>query len=237
VLAIPIFIAVVFFNNKNNNFNDVFMNFLITIFFIALMPYLFILLLYKSGRISDLQIQKRKERLYPLLVINLSVIAGFCVLLATSPAKLLLTVYSIYLVSLPVISLITFFWKISFHSSYITLFSIIYLIVFGKWAVATVVLIPLVGWSRIKLKKHTLAQVVAGISITAFAALSVLYFTGYLNSGYWAVNEILDLFKNTSVYLSIILPGFGIILLFLLLYMILGIYLRRKQSEKHYLNN
>jgi hypothetical protein len=231
VLALPIFIAVIFFNNKNRSISDVLLNFLITSFFIAFIPYLFIFFLYKSKRISDLQMPKRKERYIPLMIINLSVITGFCVLLFSSPAKLLLTVYSIYLLCLPVISIITFFWKISFHSSYITLFSIIYLIVFGKWAVFTLVLIPLVGWSRIKLKKHTLAQVLVGVVVTAITSLSILHFTGYLSTGYWAVNEILELFKNTSIYINLILPSFSVSVLFLFLYMFVHMFIKNKEYD------
>lgn len=241
VLALPLFVAVSFYKYNNNlynysnkNLSGVMTSFFTSIVFTALIPYILILFLYRSGKISDLQMPKRKERLFPLLIINISVIIGFCVLIFTSPTRLLLSVYSMYLLSLPVISLITFFWKISFHSSYITLFSIAYMLVFGKWAILTLPLIPIVGWSRIKLKKHTIAQVLAGAAITAAASFSVLYITGFLNTDYWAVYEVMELLKNTSSYLNLILPGFGVCLLFLALYTFLYMYTRNKSSRERY---
>ncbi len=228
-LVLPIFLAICFYGKQN--LAAIIPSFLTVIVFTALIPYITILLLYKAKKVSDLQIPTRKERLFPLLIINVCIIAGFFVLIFIQPEKLLLNVYVIYLLSLPAISIITLFWKISFHASYITLFSIVYLIVFGKWAMLTIPLIPLVGWSRIKLKRHTLAQVLAGIAVIGSISLTVFYITGYLTTDYWAISEISGLLKSSSDYMNLVLPGFGLSLVFVLAYIFLQTYFRGKKKR------
>lgn len=229
VLVLPVFLAVCFYGNKN--LAAIVPSFLTAIIFTALIPYMAIMLLYKAKKVSDLQIPKRKERLFPLLIINTCLVAGFFVLIYMQSEKLLLSVYIIYLLSLPAISLITLFWKISFHASYITLFSIVYLIVFGKWAMLTILLIPLVGWSRIKLKRHTLAQVVGGIAVIGTISLTVFYLTGYLTTDYWAISELSLLLRSSSDYMNLVLPGFGLSLVFILAYIFLQTYFRGKKKR------
>lgn len=229
VLVLPVFLAVCFYGKQNPA--AIVPSFLTAIIFISVIPYMAILLLYKAGKVSDIQIPKRKERLFPLLIVNACVIAGFFVLIYVQPEKLLLSVYMIYLLVLPVISLITLFWKISFHASYITLFSIVYLVVFGKWAILTIPLIPLVGWSRIKLKRHTLAQVLGGIAAISIISLTVFYITGYLTTDYWAISELSWLLRSSSDYMNLVLPGFGLSLVFILAYVFLQIYLRGKKKR------
>jgi len=200
--------------------------FLVTYLFIAAIPYSFILYMYKTGKISDLQIPRRKERLIPLLIINICVIAGFIALLFLNSSHLLRTVYLIYLSALPLISIITVFYKISFHASYITMFSFIYLMVFGKWAIFTLLLIPLVGWSRVRLKRHTTGQVLLGISVVTAVSIAVFTLNGFLWTGYWAVKEVKHLIKSGSYYLSPGLPVYGsnnpliVILIIMLFYLI-----------------
>ncbi|MBM3699367.1 MAG: hypothetical protein FJW68_00410 [Actinobacteria bacterium] len=209
VLALPIFVAVCFYDPAGSIQAQILPAFFVSYFFIAAIPYSFILLLYKTGRISDLQIPKRKERLLPLLIINICVISGFLVLLFLKSSALLKTVYLIYLLGLPVISIITVFYKISFHSSYITMFSLIYLMVFGKWAIATLLLIPLVSWSRVKLRRHTTGQVLLGIAVISAVSLTIFTINGFLWTGYWAVREVKEFFSNTSFYLRPSLPFYG----------------------------
>ena len=227
VLVLPVFLAVCFYGKRNPA--AIVPSFLTAIIFTALIPYVAVLLLYKAGKVSDLQIPKRKERLFPLLVVNICVIAGFFALIYMQPEKLLLSVYMIYLLVLPAISLITLFWKISFHASYITLFSIVYLVVFGKWGILTIPLILLVGWSRIKLKRHTMAQVLGGIAVIGTISLTVFYITGYLATDYRAISKLSWLLRSSSDYMNLVLPGFGLSMVFILAYIFLQTYLRSKK--------
>ena len=232
VLAIPVFIAVCFYNRSEGSKIWIMPAFLVSLLFLAVIPYSFILYLYKTKKISDIHIPKRRQRLMPLLVINICVVLGFIILLFLRSSLLLKTVYLIYLIGLPTISLITVFYKVSFHASYITMFSLIYLIVFGKWAIFTLPLIPLVGWSRVRLKRHTTAQVGLGILVILIVSFIIFTLNGFLWTGFWAVTEIKNFFKDLAFYLSPALPGYGsgtpvISILFILLFYLI---FEKKQS-------
>ncbi len=218
-LVLPMFFAACFY--KQGNFMKMLPSFAVSCLFAAFIPYFFILFLYKHRKLNDLQIPKRKERLLPLLIVNISVFAGLPFLLMTDPSRMMKSVYTIYMIGVPVITLITLFWKISFHSGFITMFSIVFLIIFGAWAVFTILLIPLVGWSRLKLKRHTPVQVFCGGALTGIISLSVFYYAGYLSSQYWATSQIQSLFKNASYYLNILLLAYGINIIFQLIFLII----------------
>jgi membrane-associated phospholipid phosphatase len=218
-LVLPMFFAACFY--KQGSFLKMLPSFAVSSLFAAFIPYFFILFLYKNRKLNDLHIPKRRERLLPLLIVNISIFAGLPFLLMTDPSKMMKTVYTIYMIGIPVVTLITLFWKISFHSSFITMFSIVFLIIFGAWAVFTILLIPLVGWARIKLKRHSPVQVFCGGILTGIIALSVFYYAGYLSSQYWAISQIQSLFKNTSYYLNIVLLAYGINIIFQLIFLII----------------
>jgi membrane-associated phospholipid phosphatase len=218
-LVLPMFFAACFY--KQGNFMKMLPSFAVSTLFAAFIPYFFILFLYKHQKLNDLHIPKRKERLLPLLIVNISVFTGLPFLLMTDPSKMMKSVYTMYMIGLPVVTLITLFWKISFHSGFITMFSIVFLIIFGAWAVFTIPLIPLVGWARLKLKRHTPVQVFYGGALTGIIALSVFYYAGYLSSQYWAMSQIQSLFKNASYYLNIVLLAYGINIIFQLIFLII----------------
>ncbi len=218
-LVLPMFFAACFY--KQDNFMKMLPSFAVSSLFAALIPYFFILFLYKFRKLNDLHIPRRKERMLPLLIVNISVFAGLPFLLMTDPSKMMKSVYTIYMIGLPVVTLITLFWKISFHSGFITMFSIVFLIIFGGWAVFTILLIPLVGWARLKLKRHTPVQVFYGGVLTGVIALSVFYYAGYLSSQYWAISQIQSLFKNASYYLNIVLLAYGINIVFQIIFLII----------------
>jgi membrane-associated phospholipid phosphatase len=219
VLVLPMFFAACFY--KQENFMKMLPSFAVSSLFAAFIPYFFILFLYKSRKLNDLHIPKRRERLLPLLILNISIFAGLPFLLLTDPSKMMKSVYTIYMIGVPVVTLITLFWKISFHSGFITMFSVVFLIIFGSWAVFTLLLIPLVCWARLKLKRHTPVQVFYGAVLTGTIALTVFYYAGYLSSQYWAISQIQSLFKNASYYLNIILLAYGINIIFQLIFLII----------------
>lgn len=200
-------------------------SFFVSVFFIAFMPYALILLLYKSGLLSDLQMPKRKERLLPLLAVNLCVLTGFMFLFFINSGDVLKAVYLIYMVGLPGLSLITMFYKVSFHSSYVTMFSLTYMIIFGKWAIFTLLLIPLVGWSRVRLKRHTISQVLIGIILSGTVSLTVFSLNGYSFYRYFPPGLMWNIFHIITEHLKYSFPGKSINMLFFFMMFALVLYL------------
>ena len=70
-----------------------------------------------------------------------------------------------------ILSLVTLFWKISFHGAAISAAATTTMMMAGSYAWPVVLLVPLVGWARIRLKRHTLRQVIYGSLVGALIAL------------------------------------------------------------------
>jgi len=71
-------------------------------------------------------------------------------------------------------------WKISLHTAFITALATVLYILYGLISVITVVLIPLVAWSRIELKQHTIVQVITGALLGNIILVVVFYFMGQI---------------------------------------------------------
>jgi len=156
------------------NTNTPFLIKLLLILFTFVIPLLSMFLLRALGLTSDFGVSKREERPKLLLPMAISFTIALVVSLLSSSA-LLSTVYIVLVLVFLIGSLITFFWKISFHMIWSTLaiFFIIY-----SWQIPylyyLVLFLPFIGWSRIQLNKHTLGQVIVGFIITFVCILSVL---------------------------------------------------------------
>lgn len=142
--------------------------------FTFFVPVLSMFLLRALGLTSDFGVSKREER--PKLLLPMAISFTVALIISfNSSSSLLFTLYTVLVAVFLVGSVITFFWKISFHMIWSTLgvFFIIY-----SWQIPTlyllVLLLPLIGWSRIQLKRHSLNQVVVGFLITLLCIISVL---------------------------------------------------------------
>lgn len=69
-------------------------------------------------------------------------------------------------------------WKISLHTAFVTASVTVLIILYGSMAAVTVVLVPLIAWSRIELKHHSLAQVITGALLAALIVVVVFYLFG-----------------------------------------------------------
>ena len=66
---------------------------------------------------------------------------------------------------------INLWWKISIHSSAIAAFVTLLFVLWGWWAIASIVLLPVMWWARVNLAQHTAAQVIAGSALSALIVL------------------------------------------------------------------
>ncbi len=125
-------------------------------------PMLFLVWQVRHGRVTDLDVQLREQRKGSLLV----TIAGFGVswlVMRIGEAPPVLTAMAgAGFVQWLVIFAITLRWKISAHTTSAAGATMLILRVFGLAAVPLVISIPLIAWSRVKLRRHTLGQTIAG---------------------------------------------------------------------------
>ena len=132
----------------------------------------YVLFMRRRSRVGDFWISARAERLTPAVFL----LAAFLVLLAAlvlldAPQDLTLLTFSMGLASAAVAG-ITMLWKASAHCTVAGHAAAAGLLLLVPLGLAFLLVLPLVVWSRVTLKAHTLSQTLAGAAVGAgFAVL------------------------------------------------------------------
>jgi membrane-associated phospholipid phosphatase len=125
-------------------------------------PMLYVFQLYWTGRISDLDMSVREERESVFSIFVISYFLGTVTLYAIHAPTILLATMAGYTGASFIVQSITHYWKISTHAMGITAPLVALVVLYGQQPLPFTILIPIVGWSRVYLKAHTVAQVLAG---------------------------------------------------------------------------
>ena len=161
---------------------------LLAALFTAVLPTLFITYGVRHGQWSDRTVGARRPRLVVLAFITASVATGLILLLVLGAPRLLTGYLAFMLASVAVLAAITTVWKISIHCAVASGSVAILALSFGPLVLPAYALVALLGWSRVALKDHTVAQAVAGAVLgagaaaLAYAALVVWAGTGSASS-------------------------------------------------------
>ena len=147
---------------------------------IILPPTLYLMYLVRKGTVTNFHLNVRKERTQPFLIMTINSVAVFIIMYIVGAPKLILIVIAAAAIQLVCMLLITLRWKISGHCTAATGLLVLTLALFGENLLPLVLLIPLIAWSQIRLKRHTLAQTVAGVFLGAISVSALLYFTNFL---------------------------------------------------------
>jgi membrane-associated phospholipid phosphatase len=143
---------------------------LLAALFTAVLPTLFITYGVRRGRWSDRTVGARRPRLVVLAFIIASVATGLILLLVLGAPRLLTGYLAFMLASVAVLAAITTIWKISIHCAVASGSVAILALSFGPLVLPAYALVALLGWSRVTLRDHTVAQAVAGAVLGAGAA-------------------------------------------------------------------
>ena len=161
---------------------------LLAALFTAVLPTLFITYGVRRGRWSDRTVGARRPRLVVLAFITASVAPGLILLLVLGAPRLLTGYLAFMLASVAVLAAITTVWKISIHCAVASGSVAILALSFGPLVLPAYALVALLGWSRVALRDHTVAQAVAGAvlgagaAVLAYAALVLWTRTGSASS-------------------------------------------------------
>lgn len=139
---------------------------------VALIPILAVVYLMRIGRIGELHMSNTHERHIPYLISVISGTVAFLILTLFDGPELLRCLAILSIITLGVLGLINTKWLISIHATAAAATWMIATVVFG-WTVS-VILLPLViliSAIRLYLKRHTTAQVLAGLALGASAVL------------------------------------------------------------------
>lgn len=147
--------------------NGLSLRFLTTLIFVdALLPGLFFIHLLRKGEVSDWDISKRKERIQIYGFTLMSHLAGVLLSMFVGHTHTAGILFVFWLLGI-FFFLITLFWKISMHAGVNAALATFLTLSGGyKYVLTYLILFP-VGWARVYLKKHSLAQFVAGAVLAA----------------------------------------------------------------------
>jgi len=137
------------------------------------LPYAYIAWLIRTGGATDRHVSRREDRPKVLVAVLLSLAAGISVLVLLGAPPLLVWLLAGEVLLVLACLVISKFWKISMHSAVVSGTVAALVIVLGPWALLAGVAVALVSWSRVVLRDHTVAQVIAGAALGA-VSLSLL---------------------------------------------------------------
>lgn len=158
--------------------NQLYILFPLLLLFQVVIPVAYLYLAVHFKKASSWDLPKREER-YLFLAVSLVSYLISVVLIYFLANQFIFRLSLILIALLIIISVITYFWKISLHASMNTVGSILLNLLFG-WSLPILYLvIPTIFWARLTLKRHSVAQLIGGTLVGgAFTLLALKYF-GY----------------------------------------------------------
>ena len=146
---------------------------------ISILPvFLVITYLVRNRRLEGPFVNIRKQRTKVYLLAGICAGVGCIILPYLEAPKELTATFVAGLSAVVVFMCINLLWKISLHTAFVTASVTALIILYGPIAAVTVVLVPLIAWSRIELKHHSLAQVATGALLAALIVVVVFYLFG-----------------------------------------------------------
>ena len=130
--------------------------------FVCVLPLAVLLVLVRRGKVTDHHVSDRKQRA-PVLLMALGCIALGLVVLNAVDAPLSVVAMVLAVVGgVAVLAAVSPFWKMSGHAAAMSCAAVVSVLMLGAAWTPLLLLVPAVGWSRVVLRAHSLAQVVAG---------------------------------------------------------------------------
>ncbi|AVV45353.1 hypothetical protein C6376_32335 [Streptomyces sp. P3] len=141
--------------------------------FAAIIPITFIKYGIRKGHWGDRHVGAKPARLVVMAVILLSVATGILLMAAAGAPRTMTALIVSMLVTLAILAVITFVWKISVHQAVSAGACAMLVQTYGAWMALGFLLVVIVGWSRVELRDHTRNQVIAGTILGTIVAAAV----------------------------------------------------------------
>lgn len=130
----------------------------------VLAPFLHVIWLVRRGEITDIDVQLRKQRMGPLLVtVGCTGLAWAGLWIGRAPGLMVWLAGGIWFQGLLILG-ITSRWKISVHTAAAAA-ATTWISLLIDTPLPVLLTVPLVSWSRVRLRRHTVAQTVAGAAL------------------------------------------------------------------------
>lgn len=143
--------------------------------FAAIIPITFIKYGIRKGYWGDRHVGAKPARLVVMAVILLSVATGIALMISAGAPRTMIALIVSMLVTLAILTVITFAWKISVHQAVSAGACAMLVQTYGAWLAVGFLLVVVVGWSRVELRDHTRNQVIAGTILGTIVAATVFH--------------------------------------------------------------
>ena len=170
IITIPLFLIICiilacngtpFTSGFSFNWNQFIITELISLVFASILP-MAIILHWARKLDTDKDISNREDRFIPLIVGVVSYLIGFIISLILGVSNFITVLILCYTVNTFIVMLITSKWKISIHTTGLAGPIAALIMLLGPIGAIFGLLYPMLIWSRFTLKKHTMAQAIAG---------------------------------------------------------------------------
>ena len=164
IICIPLFLLICIilsFENGAFNFAKFITLEVISLVFASILP-MAIILFWAKKLNTDSDISNREDRFTPLVVGIVSYFIGFLISWFINIDNFLTLLLLCYSVNTGVVLLITSKWKISVHTTGLSGPVAALILLLGPAGAVFGIIYPILIWSRVLLKKHTLAQAICG---------------------------------------------------------------------------
>ncbi len=177
ILVTPMIFLVIFREESGKNYSIFFL--LALLVFEALLPAVYVISKFVGRHMKDWDI-KRKESRIPLMVFGLiSQLVGLILCWWFGYMDLLILLLGLWVVLLTYL-VVTYLYKMSVHAGVNAILAFM-VTEFVGWEYWWLWLIPpLVSWSRLIVKQHSLGQVALGMSLPVFVLYGVYWLTGLI---------------------------------------------------------
>ncbi len=174
VVALPVLLLIALYHQESSSL--IFAG--IALLFGSIGPLIYVAVGVSLGKFTDMDVSDRRQRTGPYLFGILSSLLGFFVLERYGAPKNIETVLLATALISIVLMVTTFWWKISMHASIFTASVTMLASLYGKIMLPGFLLLVLVCWSRVVLKRHTLGQVCAGSLVSLALMLATIAIRG-----------------------------------------------------------
>ncbi len=134
-------------------------------FLAILAPIMYVVWLFHRGKVADLDLRIREQRIRPLLVTLTGAFAAWAMLHFGAAPTLLVVLASANAVQMILFFGITLRWKISGHCTAAAGLIVLAWALIGSAAILLTLSVPLIAWARVRLHHHTIGQTVAGAAL------------------------------------------------------------------------
>lgn len=160
IICIPLFLIICFVLSDGDIFKFISLE-AISVVFASMLP-MAIILFWAKKLGTDKDISNRSDRYTPLIVGIISYFIGCLTSLFFGLDNFLTVLLLCYSINTGVVLIITVKWKISVHTTGLSGPVAALILLLGPAGAVFGVIYPILIWSRVLLKKHTMAQAVTG---------------------------------------------------------------------------